>query len=250
MTDGAKVGNCPYCGRQFPQMNVALPGYKPRFVPMPCNCEKATEDADREERERVEADRAEKFREAWSQAHIPEEFKHVQADFSMVDTLMAHGAVYLAGETGRGKSHRACQYAKGYLIRSIKTSRGITIRTRSVLFLEAETIQSQLRSTWGRWDQAEDDLYQRWVGVNLLILDDLGKGNPSETAAENVFRIIRNRQESHKETIFTSQYSTGELVERFSQASDRTTATMKSRLRGWCTGIVLDGPDRRLARRQ
>ncbi len=244
-TDGTKGGRCRYCGRPLPTANIALPGHRPRLVEMPCDCEEAKAETEREERERIAADRAEKFREVWGRCGVPEEFKHVKSDFAMAERLLGHGAVYLFGKTGRGKTYRACQYAKGYLIRSIRTSHGLTRCTRSLLFLEAESVQSQLRSTWGRWDQSEDDLYQRWIGVDLLVFDDLGKGNPDVNTAENVFRIIRKRQEGHKETIFTSQYSTSELVERFSRADERTIETMKSRLRGWCEGIVMEGPDRR-----
>ncbi len=247
---GAKptAGKCPHCGNSLPQMNIALPGHRPRLISMPCTCPDAVAEFERQEREAFNRARAEVFNRIWSRANIPEEFKHVEADFSMADVLDSHHALYLTGETGRGKTHKACQYAKGYLIRHIRKEHGSMWCDTSIQFLEAETVQSLLRSTWNRWDQSEDDLFQRWVGVGLLVFDDIGKGNPSETAAENVFRIIRRRQEGHKETIFTSQYSTGELVDRFSQASDRTTSTMKSRLRGWCTGIVLDGPDRRIER--
>ena len=243
---GATAGRCPHCGNAFPQRNVALPGHRPRMIAMPCTCPQAVADEERERRDELNRARTEVFRRVWAHAGIPEEFKHVEADFSMADTLDAHGAVYLAGDTGRGKTHKACQYAKGYLIRHIKPYHGSMWCDVSLLFLEAESVQSLLRSTWGRWDQSEDDLFQRWVGVSLLIFDDLGKGKPDETSAENVFRIIRTRQESHRETIFTSQYSTSELVDRFALASKKTTDTMKSRLRGWCEGEVLDGPDRRV----
>ena len=245
---GAKTtaGKCPHCGNSLPQMNIALPGHRPRLISMPCTCPDAVAEVERQERDEFRRERAKVFNRVWSHANIPEEFKHVEADFSMADVLDAHGAVYLAGDTGRGKTHKACQYAKGYLIRHIRKCHGSMWCDTSVRFLEAESVQSLLRSTWDRWDQSEDDLFQQWVGVGLLIFDDIGKGNPSDTAVENVFRIIRKRQEGHKETIFTSQYSTGELVDRFSRADKKTTDTMKSRLRGWCRGEVLEGPDRRL----
>jgi hypothetical protein len=48
--------------------------------------------------------------------------------------------------------------------------------------------------------------------------------------------------------VITSQYNTSALADRLCKADDNTLGALKSRLRGWCEGEVLDGDDRRLHR--
>lgn len=238
---------CPFCGRPLPTRDFALPGHRPMPITMPCGCERAREAAQAEERERIRSEKAEKFGEAWARAGIPDEFLHVAADFSMADALRSGEAVYIVGDTGRGKSHLACQYAKGYLVRSTTEERGLIACRRSLLYLNAGEMGSQIRTAWDRWDQTEEELYARWAGVDLLVLNDLGKGSTGEWMADNLFRLIDVRHDGHKATIFTSQYTTGALAGRYSKTDPATLKATLSRLRGWCRGVTLEGPDRRLA---
>lgn len=246
MTMAIGTSNCEFCGKPFPVRDFALPGHKPMLITMPCDCERAMEAAEADERRRLNEERAEKFREVWSMAGVPEEFTHVTADFSMVDTLCANGAVYITGDTGRGKSHLACQYAKAYVIRNTTETHGVVACRRSFRYLNAGDIGSLIRTAWDRWDQSEEDFFSRWMGVDLLILNDLGKGSTGEWMADNLFRLIDGRHENHKATIFTSQYATNDLPARYSKTNPATLKATLSRLRGWCVGVRLDGPDRRL----
>lgn len=247
MTTASGTSECQFCGRLLPRRNFALPGHGPMIVTMPCDCEEAKRQAALEDRRIVERERAEKFREAWSRIDIPEEFLHVSADFSMADALDRGKAVYIVGDTGRGKTHRACQYAKAYLIRGTTMENGVIACRRSARFLNAGEIQAKVRTAWDRWDLTEEDLFARWTGVDLLVLNDLGKGSTGEWMADNLFRLIDQRHENHKATIFTSQYATGELPSRYSKTDPATLKATLSRLRGWCEGVTLTGGDRRLA---
>ncbi len=236
---------CRFCGRELEKKKVSLPGWPDRFIDMPCTCDEAREQAQREEDEEFERNRAEAFGEVWRRTGIPEEFSHVTADFSKADALAGGGAVYICGPNGVGKTTRACELAKGYLIRSVRRDHTYAYLTKSALFVPWQEILTRMKGSWDRWDQREDMLFNRWAGVGLLVVDDVGKGVPSEWAGENLFRLIDARWSNHRPMILTSQYDTYDLSLRYNNVGEETMMATLSRLRGWCDGIRLDGPDRR-----
>lgn len=239
---------CEYCGKELPVRNFSPFGCAPMMVTMPCGCDGAQEAARREEEESIRAERAEKFRAAWAKSGIPEEFIGVEADFGAVDRIDSNRSIYITGKNGRGKTYKACQYAKGYLIRHTTRQYGVMACRKSVRFVTSQQISSLLKSSWTRWDVAEEDVFMRLIGVDLLVLDDLGKEVPSEWSAGNIFRIIDERWSAHKPVIITSQFSSVTIADRMCDASPETLDALKSRLRGWCDGEVLDGPDRRVSK--
>lgn len=240
---------CQYCGRELPKRNFALPGHKPMMITLPCDCADAQREAERESKETDAREKAEAFADVWRRANVPEEFAHVPADkraFDTAQTLFDGRALYFLGKNGRGKTYAACQVAKAYLIKSTYRDRGTMRCWKSCQFVTAQGVLSSLRSSWDRWDQNEEDVFQRWAGVDLLILDDLGKGVPSEWAAENMFRLVDARWSSHRPMIVTSQYDADDLADRYAKAGDETMGALMSRLDGWCVGREFGGPDRRL----
>lgn len=247
-TDGREAGRfCPHCGAELRMTDFALPGHRPIMIALPCECPESVAEREREEAERLNRERAERFAAAWSRSGIPDRFLHVEADFSMVDHIDANGSVYLTGLTGRGKTHLACQLAKGYLIRHTVVERSSVICERSLRFVSSQRAMDILNVSRRDWTGRQAADYQRLLGVSLLILDDFGKGVPTEWAAENAFRLIDERHSHEKPVIFTSQYTTDALSERFCTADPETMDAMKSRLRTWCDGRMLTGPDRRVA---
>lgn len=240
---------CEFCGRELPKRNFALVGHGPMLITLPCDCAEAQAEAKREADEIERNERAEAFRKAWGRAGIPTMFSRVDADFEMAGPLFGKRSLYIVGENGRGKTHAACRAAKAFLVRNTNR-RGVTMRCwKSCLFATAQDVLSQLKRSWVRWDQSEEDVFQRWAGVGLLVLDDLGKGVPSEWAAENFFRLVDARWSNERPMVITSQYDMAELADRFEKAGDETMAALTSRLRGWCDEFKMDGPDRRLSPR-
>lgn len=239
---------CQYCGRELPTKDFALPGHRPMPITLPCDCEEARE-AVRAEEARIEREeRAKAFSEVWSRAGIPAIFQHVGADFKAARPLQDGRALYVFGDNGRGKTHVACQAAKAYLVHNTYRDKMVMRCWKSCMFVTSQDVFSQLRSSWDRWDQSEEDVFQRLAGVDLLVLDDFGKGVPSEWAAESMFRVIDMRWSQARPTIFTSQYTITELRDRYERAEDKTMGAMVSRLEGWCDVTALTGEDRRLAR--
>ena len=255
---------CQYCGRELPTKDFAPFGMRPMLITMPCDCEQA-QTAAMEEREREEREeRANAFSEVWSRSDVPERFMHVESDFDMARPLFDGKWLYICGSNGVGKTRSACQAAKAYLVRNTKRDvvrdrhgeRLGSMRCRvSFHFTESQGLLSEVTSSWDRWGMSEAQVKSRWVGVDLLVLDDFGKGVPSEWAAETLFEILNRRwaannergSRTHKDrlTIITSQYCTGELADRYRKAGRETLSAMISRLEGECEVRSMEGPDRR-----
>ena len=243
------TSRCEYCGKELPQRDFALPGHMPMPITMPCDCpeSKAAREAEEAERERSERLRA--FSEVWTRSGVPEMYRHVKSgkvDFERADRLIEGRSFYFVGKNGRGKTHSACQAAKAYLIRNTYRDKVVMRCWKSLRFITAQAMFSRLKTSWDRWDQNEDDVFQRLLGADLLILDDLGQGVPGEWSAANVLRLVDERGTAGKPIAITSQYSIEELSDRYANAGDGTMSAMMSRLDGWCEVIVIDGPDRRL----
>lgn len=217
------------------------------------------------------SDREEKtaiLRKVWDRANVPPRFAHVSADFDVARPLFDGKWLYLFGDNGRGKTRVACQAAKACLIRNtardmVPTKDGFaegSMRCRiSFRFIEAQSMLSEVSSSWSRWGMSEEQVKSRWAGVDLLILDDLGKGVPSEWAAETLFDLINARWKANQDqgqrrdgekprlTIITSQYGIEDLAERYRKAGTETLSAMVSRLKGMSEEMRLDGPDRRVS---
>ena len=238
----------------------------PVTVALPCDCEGAVEAREAEQREIDRAEMAEVLRGVWERSGVPNRFRHVKADFGRAAPLFDGRWLYICGENGRGKTYAACQAAKAYLIRNtrrdvIRDSRGEKrgpMRCRvSFRFVQAQGMLSEVSSSWDQWGTSEAQVKSRWAGVDILVLDDLGKGMPSEWAAETMFDLLDRRWSANNErdmrrgkdrlTIITSQYGIGALAERYGKAGDETMSAMISRLEGECETCKLDGPDRRMA---
>ena len=241
---------CEYCGKVLPTRDFALPGHGPMLITLPCDCPeaKAATEAERKESERSE--RVKAFSKAWTSAGIPKMFEHVDADFIGAKPVLDGRSVYLYGSNGNGKTHAACRIAKAYLVRKTKTVEGMTRCWGSARFVTAQEMFARLKQSWERWDENEEDVFQRWAGVGLLVLDDLGKGVPTEWAAENVFRLVDSRWSNGRPMVVTSQYSLDQLSERYERASSETLAALVSRLAGWSHIVNLEGEDQRISTHQ
>ena len=236
---------CVHCGKQLPTKDFALPGHKPMLITLPCDCDKAKEDAEREERERIQRERMEAFSKVWRRSGVPDRFLHVKADFDGARPLHDGKSVYIVGKSGRGKTQRACEIAKAYLVKHTYSDNMVTRCWKSFMFVTAHDMLERLKNSWNMWDESEEWMFKTFTGVGLLLLDDLGKGVPSEWAAENMLRLVDARWSKGRPIIITSQYTPDGLSERYEKADEETMEAMMSRLDGWCHGIISDGPDYR-----
>jgi DNA replication protein DnaC len=174
---------------------------------------------------------------AWHNTGVPKRFYEVQPDRDGLAELEFSGGLYLTGPKGTGKTTAACRILKAY-VRENQSNGWVSAR-----FLSVPDWLGSMRGVWG--DQ-EEEAFQRASRCRLLVLDDIGKGKPTEWAIERLFRLVDDRYNGARPTIFTSQYDLGELGERCTVNGDAETAdAMVSRIYESCKGVVFDGEDLR-----
>lgn len=103
-------------------------------------------------------------------------------DLATCTFLRKNENVALVGQTGVGKSHIA--QAVGHRA---------CVAGHSVLYLPAQTFMAQLRAARG--DGTYDRKLQRIIGIDLLILDDLGLRPLVDPEPIDLYEVIRQRYE-------------------------------------------------------
>lgn len=226
---------CPYCGKPYPTVTIpALWNIPERTVQSrECGCEGERTALHAEYRRAMQSDLV----SAWHNTGVPKRFYEVQPDRDGLAELEFSGGLYLTGPKGTGKTTAACRILKAY-VRENQSSGWVSAR-----FLSVPDWLGSMRGVWG--DQ-EEEAFQRASRCRLLVLDDIGKGKPTEWAIERLFRLVDDRYNGARPTIFTSQYDLGELGERCTVNGDAETAdAMVSRIYESCKGVVFDGEDLR-----
>lgn len=130
----------------------------------------------------------------------------------------------LVGPVGTGKTHAA-----------IAALRRAVLVPRTVTWEFATCAQMLADMRPGGPDDAED----RYMGCNLLIIDDIAmvKAN-TEWAVEQLYRVIDTRRRSNRATVITSNDAPARLKEQLNEQ-------IVSRIVQNCTAVVLNGADRR-----
>lgn len=146
--------------------------------------------------------------------------------------IKKHGlGIYLYGDVGTGKSLlTAC--IGNYLLAKFTT----------VLFTNFFEIAKQIKKTFTDNSMTESAFIERLTNVDLLIIDDLGteivmKNGEKTWIQDKIYDIINARYINQKSTIFSSNESLVDLVERcglMKKTVDRIAAmsTAKIELRG------------------
>lgn len=107
----------------------------------------------------------------------------------------------------------------------------------------------RIKRTFSRSDDDEGSILSIYKTVPLLVIDDIGKEQPTEWAISTVYNIINGRYEAYLPTIVTTNYSTDTLITRMTakDTQDDTTARATiDRLIEMCKGIALTGESWRL----
>ena len=130
---------------------------------------------------------------------------------------------YLYGLPGRGKTWAAAACVRLVL------SRGYTAKMVGTTEFLGE-IKDEITSKHAK-------------AYDLLVLDDFGMERPTEWAMETLSTLIDARVSAGKPTIITSNYSLGELRDRWGGMEG---ARLASRIGGACECVEVPGKDRRL----
>ncbi|OGG93295.1 MAG: hypothetical protein A2508_01410 [Candidatus Lambdaproteobacteria bacterium RIFOXYD12_FULL_49_8] len=125
------------------------------------------------------------------------------------------------------------------------------------LFKEFTHLLSSIKTQYDQ-GQSEAVVLAPIAAVDLLVIDELGKGRGSEWEISILDSIISNRYAHKKTTLFTTNYTEDrgssyadvkgkEGIRAEAQTlEERVGPRIYSRLKGMCTFVMLEGPDRRL----
>ncbi|MDT8445395.1 MAG: ATP-binding protein [bacterium] len=183
-----------------------------------------------------------------TKAHKSQKEAHRSASFLIKNYLKGDWkGLLLMGGVGVGKTRLVCA-----LIHDMTIKHQIPC-----LFQEFTALLSTIKS---QYDQgiSETGLLAKISEVEILVIDELGKGRGSDWEVGILDQIISNRYAQKKTTLFTTNYTESkqstykEHRANREEASDPKTLAERvgpriySRLKGMCSFQAMDGPDRRL----
>lgn len=170
-------------------------------------------------------------------AKVPPRYEDVPLNMDDAERLEAGRGMYVYGRQGSGKTFRACSALRGWLSRN----RGRALFTTSVGMLYEVT------ATYSSAETAESVL-EKYGGCEVLVIDDLGKENPTANSLSILWYLLNMRYERNLPTIVTTQYDGNELVSRLALKGDAETArSMVSRLFETCDAVDMGQYDMRLS---
>ena len=112
------------------------------------------------------------------------------------------GWLLLSGAHGTGKSHLAVGVAGAAMARGVR-----------VLFAFLPSLLDHLRSTFVADSVVSyDEIFEDLVGVELLVLDDLGAERATPWAEEKLYQLVSLRYDARRPTVVTTTSSLEELA--------------------------------------
>lgn len=197
-----------------------------------CKCQEEKREQEAEEERRK--DRLERVKRLKSASLLGERYKNVSFENSSVqdakyeavfnrckkytevaDQVLNRGiGIYLYGKSGVGKSHiTACMANK--LMEGFYT----------VLYTNFAEISKQIRRTFNnKKGESEQAFIEKLANIDFLFIDDFGterlkKEEEDNWLQEKVFEVINKRYNNNKPTIYTSNYSMKDMIEKRGLAS-------------------------------
>ena len=154
-----------------------------------------------------------------------EQAKKYTADFSVRSpSLLFHGK-----NVGAGKTHLAVCIANEVLHE----------KHIPVLYLKARDMLINLRGLYTPGSEtSERDYLNRVLSIPLLVLDDVGRDNPTEWTDGTYWTIFDRRLEAQLPTIITTNKSPHDVVDN--ALGDRIGYPALSRLLSMCAGLVFE----------
>jgi len=140
--------------------------------------------------------------------------------------------LYLYGDVGTGKTYNL--YALAKLFRA----NGIEVRVKNV-----PDWLDHLRSFYDRDKNSEQEIKDELRQECVLILDDFGAEKQSEWTTEIMYRLINNRYEQIRPTIFATNLDLSEMGKRY---GERIASRLIEMVGGQDGIIRVTGDDRRI----
>ena len=254
---------CPYCGANRYYLGMKLAG-RIFWFPQPddCDCpgaaaqrqqEQAEKEAQAKEEERRQREKqrdkligrsglSKRFlRRTFATFQVtPENQAAYRACRRYVQDFAGLGpeqnSLMLAGGCGTGKTHLAAAIANGLLEQLVE-----------VAFTTPNDLTAAVRATFGK-DRGEEEqvvgFYQR---APLLVLDDLGKDQPTQWSVALLYRILNARYENDAPVVVTTNYDAAGLVKRLTPPGGDgiTGRAIVDRLTEVCRYLPLTGKSHR-----
>jgi DNA replication protein DnaC len=172
---------------------------------------------------------------------------------SYADASGEHRGLVLHGDVGRGKTHLLVA-----LLRELVVDHGVRAR-----FVEFSHLLSDLKSGFDR-GQGTAALIDPLVEVDVLGIDELGKGRATDFEATVIDEIVSRRYNAMRPVLATTNFAPGERtgnarpsaagaqlgIERAPTLRDRVGDRVYSRLRETCDFVPVRGDDYRERRRR
>lgn len=138
--------------------------------------------------------------------------------------------IYIHGGVGCGKTHIAYALSEKYeSVMGAKPS-----------FWNTTELFEEIKDDYDRHYTDKTNILEAIMDYDkLLFLDDIGSEKPTEWVQERFYLLINKRYNEMRPTVYTSNYSVGELAARL---GDR----IVSRIVETCEIVKLEGVDRRL----
>lgn len=152
-------------------------------------------------------------------------------------------SAYITGSVGSGKTHEACGLLRQYLVSGATSAGNGTLWfTPKAHFTTAAHYLAEVKRGFDGDSRAAT--YRR---TPLLVLDDLGQEVPTQWAVAELFELVNHRYSEQLPTIYTSQFSRGDIARRLAKnGGDEQALAIASRIAESCTLIHLGKTDRRL----
>jgi len=174
----------------------------------------------------------ERFFTPWNDSVAPymPKMRAAAERFSETFRNPATRGIFLAGNTGIGKSRIASEIAKRV------HEKGFTVRWQGSAMLFA-----RLRDTIGaEHRESEMDVLADLLAPDLLVLDDLGVERPSDWVLDHLYMILNERIEKQKKVVATSNFDLSGLQRHWSKTESCAYVAERliSRLRGACNEVA------------
>jgi len=152
------------------------------------------------QKEEAKRQKEERIQELIDWSRIPK--RYIQAKTTRKYNLEKGRGILFTGVYGSGKTYEAC----AILLREIKQN------LKRCVFYTLCDLHGELVK-YSQTNKSPEDLISDLSTINLLVLDDLHRLNPTSFMAESIFRIINNRYNNILSTIFTTSVSAKKLAD-------------------------------------
>jgi len=215
---------CPHCGKKLNRRRIVLFGKSYEVTDYgSCGCEESKYDG-------VDIKPSER---KYVNAGIPQRYLRAVSDLgSCTGDVMAGRSLYLYGPYGSGKTRFACALAKSLI------DKGVFVR-----FVNSGHLMAEIK---GIYDGRPTDALDKAYACRVLVLDDLGKEQPTEHSIAMLYELIDSRYMAGKPIIVTSNFARDELLARLGR-DIATAESIVSRLCEDSTSMYMGGNDRRLS---